>query len=120
MKEFKTLKYWKIAFYILGSIPLIFIISLLTFYIYYGIILGFWGISGINPYKFPASKIYQHIIIYSWVITFFCIPIFVITTIFYFIKNKNEKLKKIIIASAIIFMIAILLIFSKILLFALD
>lgn len=120
MKILENLKYWKIAFYILGSMPLIFIISLLTFYIYYGIILGFWGISGINPYEFPASKIYQHIIIYSWVITFFCTPIFIITTTFYFIKNKNEKLKKIIIADAILFAISVLLVFSKTLLFALD
>lgn len=120
MESVEKTKYWKILFYILGFIPLIFIISSITFYIHGNIILGYWGMDGIDPSEFPASVIYQNIVLYSLMITLFSIPVFAIAVIFYFSKNKNKILRKPIIAISVFYLIAIVLTFSKVLAFAMD
>lgn len=92
MNKSENIKYWNLSFYILGLIPSVFIISLLAFFIYYGLILGFWGISGINPNEYPASNIYAHIIVYSWIVTFFSVLVFIALLFYSIIKDRHREL----------------------------
>ena len=120
MNRIENKKYWNLSFYILGLIPSVFIISLLTFYVYYGLILGFWGISGINPNEYPASNIYAHIIIYSWIVTFFSVLIFIALLFYSIMKDKHRELRRLIFINIVIYHVAIILVFSKIFEFAID
>jgi len=114
MNKIENIKYWNLSFYILGIIPAVFIISSLTFYIYYRLILGFGGISSINPNEFPAPNIYAHIIIYSWTVTLFSVLIFIASIFYSIIKNKHRELRRLIFIDLAIYLVAIVLVFSKI------
>ena len=116
----KKKRYWRIALYILGFFPSIFIIFLLAFYIHAGIILDYWNISGINPAEFYLYYFYQYIIIYSWIISVFTLAIWIIVLFVYVIKNRKKVEWKSVTILSVIYLIAILLAFSKIFEFALD
>lgn len=116
----KKIKYFKSISYVLTIFPIIFIISTLVFYIYYGLFLNFWGISGINPFEHPAVHFFTYSIVYSWIITLisilFFIPFFILTLNF----NIFDSLKRNIFVNSLLFSISIILVFSKLFEFALD
>ena len=118
--EKRKIKYFKIGFYILSIFPLIFIFSSLIFYIYYGIILNFWGISGINPNEYPDINIFSYTIIYSWIITFFSILLFIPLFIMALNHKIFDSLKRNILVNSLLYLTSIILVFSKIFEFAID
>ncbi len=115
------MKYWKIAFYILGVIPLGFIISLLVFYFRVGLILGRLPFPSYDdPKNFDIYTIYSDFIYLSsslWIISLFAW--FIIVGIYSIIHRKQIKWTPVLI-SLISQIIAILLAFSRIFEWFLD
>lgn len=114
------IKYFKIGNYLLAISPLFFIISALSFYIYYGIILKFWGISGINPNEYPEIKIYSFMIIYSWIFTFLSIIPFIFSLLLILNYKLWSQLKKTILIICFLYILSTIIVFSKIFEFAMD
>jgi hypothetical protein len=96
------MKNWKTYFYILGSIPLIFSISLLTFYFHAGLILG-----RLPRYNQPDPKEleiyfdYHPIINLTFIIWIYSFIIWLILTVVYLIAKRKQILWKPIIISAL-------------------
>lgn len=114
MNKVENIKYWKLSFNILGLIPSVFIISLITFYIYYGLILGFGGVSSINPNEFPARNIYEYVIIISLIVTFFSALVFMALITFSILKKRKKELSRLIFIDSMLYLSSFLLLFSNI------
>jgi hypothetical protein len=112
-------KLWNIAFNILGFFPLLFIISLLAFYIHYSIILG-QNILSILPINLDIHNVYQGIIIYSYIFSFFSLIVWIITSLAYFTKKKNVIAWKPIIINLLLYSAFVILALSKIMELALE
>lgn len=118
--ENRHIKFLKTGIYILSVFPTVFIISSLIFYIYYGLFLNFWGISGINPNEHPAIEIYSHLILYSGIISLLCIAIFVFIVGLTTYLKAFKQIKLIILINLMVYLIAISIMFSKVFEFAMD
>ena len=118
--KWKTPKLWKVAFYVLAFFPVLFIISLLTFYTHAGLINGYRNISGINPFEFELYDVYQYSIIYGWIGTVFSFLAWIILAFFYCVKSENGIKWKLILITLSIYLIALKLALSKIMEFAMD
>ncbi|AWA31104.1 hypothetical protein HYN48_13960 [Flavobacterium magnum] len=113
-------KKFKYVTYGLAISPLIFIITLITFYIHANVILGYTNISGINPDNLFLYYAYQTIIIVSFILSFFGFFIWLIVNMIWFLKYKPTWNLKLAIFTFSCYLAGSLLVFSKVMEFALD
>ena len=108
-------KFLKNIIYFLGIFPLSFIFSLLGFYFHAGIVLGHLPISSLNdPKNFTFYEYYAYLIIFSFTATLFSFLVWILISIYYSKRNiENLDLKPIIITFSL-FILCLILFFSKI------
>lgn len=115
-----NLKLWKIAFYVLGIFPALFIISLLTFYMHAGLINDYKSVSGIHPNEFPFYDAYAYTIGYGWIASVFSFLVWMILLLLHITQGKNKITWKPVGISLTLYLIALILTFSQIMEFAMD
>lgn len=120
MMKNKSVKYFKIGLYVLAVFPIIFIFSSLSFFTYYGLILNFGNISEINPYEYPEINIFSNIIAYSFLISLLCVIIYIFLLIIIVYDKIFKQLKIPILINTVVFAISVVIVYTKILEFALD
>lgn len=109
------MKYWKISFYGLGIIPFVHLISLLSFYLHAGWILGY-----LPKYNFPDPKdlalysVYSPIIYLTGLLWIYSLGFWLLLTTVYLIVKKEQFKWRPIIMSALGHLAAISLFFSGI------
>jgi len=109
------MKIWKIIFYLLGTIPWFFIVSLITFYFHAEKILGYFP-----RYYFPDPKElsiysnYSPFINCSFGIWFYSFFVWLFVTIIYLIINRKKINWHFVIFAFIGNIISLILVFSKI------
>ena len=111
---------WNIIFNIFGFFPLVFIISLFTFYINAGLVNGFSSISSIRPDNLNFYNFYEGIILYSYIFSFFSSFAWVITVLIYRAKNHEVIVSKPVIFTSVLYIIFIIIASSKIMEFAIE
>lgn len=108
--------FWKISFYALGIAPLVFCITLLAFYFHTAYVIGHLPIPSYNDPKNLEElyRYYSPIISYSAIPTFYLFPVWLVCTIFYYIKNRRLFSWLPIVFSSSLYLMVILIIYSKI------
>ena len=106
--------------YFFALFPLIFNITILTFYIHGHIISGYWNISAINPSDMYLYNFYALITIVSFLATFFTFFIWFLILSIYLFKTKNKLIYKPIKVTTILYLLAIILFFSNVFKFSID
>lgn len=113
------MKTWNRIFYGLGIFPLVYIITLLLFFIKANLIEGYGNISSINPHENQYVNSFSTTIGLSLISFLFG---FLVWIIMLFILFSNPKYigKNSIIASGILYLLAFLILFSPLGEFAMD
>ena len=108
-------KFLKNVIYFLGIFPLSFILSLLGFYFHAGIVLGHLPISSLNdPKNFTFYDYYAYAILFSFTATIFSFLAWILISIYYSKRSKENLDLKPIIISLSLFIFCVILFFSKI------
>lgn len=111
-----------VTFYSLSLFPLLFIISLLSFYFHVRYILGHFPIPSLDdPKHFSIYSFYSPIIQYALLLFIFSIPIWLIIGVMYLITHRKKIIFwKPVTVSFIIYVISIILFSSEILNWFMD
>ncbi len=114
-QNYRIIRYWKYLFYVLGIIPLGYITSLLSFYIYSRIKLGY-----LPRYNFPDPKTNENYQEFLPVITItgniwvVSLPVWIILIVVYLIMNRKHINRRPVIISSITQVCALGFLFSGI------
>ena len=107
------MKNWKITFYLFAVSPVLYVVSLFTFYFHSAIQLGFFpSYSQPDPKEIEVYEIYQPIILTFLNIWFVSLLIWIPLVLIYWLNYLKKTIWKPILISAICFLIAFLSIFT--------
>lgn len=115
MDNFFTVKKWKTILDLFAIFPILFIVSLLSFYFHAALALGFYPtFDHPDPKLLTFYTFYQPIIIFAgnfWLLSLF---IWVPLLVTYFLLNRKKFFWKPLLLSSISFALAFLIIFTEI------
>lgn len=118
---FKNPKILLLTLYFFAVFPLLFVISLLTFYLHTGFFLGHLPIQSMNdPKNYSIYTFYAPIIIWSFEIAFYSFIVWILYINYYFIFKKNEIIKKPILITSLSYLGMVGLFFSEIMVWFCD